>query len=614
MRNIIGYKLLGVFLFLIISLGSILFLHMENMIKSSEISYIENQLVKEARYSDSLLTNYNKTLLSRDRYFVDPQSYLTIVRELSKFVKDTKLQYIRSYIVVDGKFILTATSATDAEFVAKSYADYGYIDEKNVEILSQVHDSNSSKYIFLDDKIAIGIDKGKSSYIILSKVDKGKLGTLFSYSYRLLGSIVLISILAFLIIAYMIISIHRKIVSIDNSLGDLFEYILEKKDVDEIRYIENISRDQLGVVSKRINENIKSIIDRFEIERDAKKSDDIVISELIEALKPTLSNHFGQEVLSTANNPRLNELRNITNSMLSNTDRLLQDIQKEIDSYMSRDFISKIDEKDYQGESREFVHNINQLSANQSEHLMNILENLMQFSSNNRLIETHIDRFTEDLNYLLISLKKITDDLDSDYKFVFEFDKSIDIIKKENRYINSILDNFGHKYEASISLLDDLKSGVFRDNRDEFIDRLDRVIRDSSIKDATAQEGLIAKIRDLTADNMVDISSDKVRELLRLLLEELLKDIKYSLYLIEDRVEKLSKDSSTRLVSFESIGELSKSMRDILLQELKNAQEIEDIVTSLINKNSDIEHEIMENNRFVGHKEMYRFLSQKGEL
>ncbi len=614
MKNIIGYKLLGLFFFLVVSMGTILFFHIENVLNDKEVSYIENRLIKEVKYSDNILSNYHQKILKQNRLFVDPQTYLGIVRELSQLVKKSGLFYIRSYIKSDNGFILTATSATDAQFLAESYDDFGSLDRDDIDILSKAYKNGNNKYIFTGNKIALTVEKGGYKYIVLSEVDKEKVFNVFKEYYILLGSLIVISVFVFLIIYKMIISMHKRFKAIDNSLDDIFDYLLDKKSAKDIRSIKDTSNDQLGFISKKIDENIGYITDKFEAQKRAKIADEKVILELTEVLESAIYNYFDNEVKSVAYSSELNRLKDTANSMLLSMKKLKGDVCTELESYIEYDFIAKIDEDEYEKDAKIMVQKLNKLAYNQSEHLMKLLEDLMELSSNNRLIETHIDRFTEDLHYLLASFKDITKNLDSDYKFVFEFDKSIETIKRENNYINNLFKKFGKKYEESVALLDDLKQGVFKDNKDGFIKRLDAIIEDSSIKDDEAQERLRVKLRELTRNNLSDISHNKVKELLKLLTEEMLKDIKYSLYLIEKRIEKLSKESSTRLVLFESIEKLSKSMKDVILQELKNSEDIETILNNQINKNRDMERYIVDRYKFVGRKEMFRFLSQKGEL
>ena len=614
MRNVIGYRI--VTLFLMLSIASILvsIFYIRDEMREDRETYIKSELMEKTLKSTAIFLRYHEKIFSSNNYYIDPQAYLDIVREVSAFANGTDLEYIKSYIKFNGKFLLTATSASDEEFRAESYDRYGKESVNDIDILSQAYDIDGTQEIFIGDRSAIQLEINNHKYLILTKINRDKLDKSLDNNFSLLIIMVGVLFPILILLLFMLSRIHREIVAIDITLRDFFDYALRDKNIEDIRYIQRISGNQLGQLSTNINHNIKEIIEDIHSNRKREIFDNRVISELIIALNPTLDGSFVQKVDAHTDSENLNTLKEIVNSMMLNMDRALVDINHATTEYINQNYIPSITEENYKDKILSLVKNINQLGKNHSTYLLGTIEHLIEINGNAKFIETHIENSSYTLNDILISTKKIVHTLEGDYKFAFEFDNSIKVIKQENVYVNNLLDNFGSKYEASISLIDDLKSGLFDNDKKAFIHRIDEVIKDSSIRDSDAQKELIDKVRELTNNNIIEASTERVRGLLRLLLEELLKDIRYSLYLIEEKVEKLASDSSTRLSSFKSIENISKELRDMIVQDLENIQKIQDIASIQINKTNDIKYSIIEDNQFIGKKEISRLMLQKGEL
>jgi len=620
MRNIISYKIITLFLILIFTFAYIFLSYMQDKIEEdkmrevkSEKRLIKSKLMEHTLRSTTIFLKYHDKVFTHSEY-IDPQSYLSIVRDLSDFVDATDLEYIKSYIKVGDKFLLTATSATHEEFRAKGYETFSTQAKDNIDLLSKAYNAKSAKEIFLGRTSAIQLQLNNHKYIIVTKIKANTIEESYSQSYYSIAMLLAIFLPILVLLLWLLRYIHKEILAIDTTLKDFFNYMLGNKKIEEIRYIENISGDQLGKVSQHINDNIRKIINMRESRKKREQIDEKVVSALIVALEPTLDDSFAQEVTVSTDNKNLNTLKNIVNKMIPNIDTTLADINVATTAYLNKDYIPSLDEKNYKNRVLELVKSLNQLGRDHSTHLMYMIENLVEINSNTKFIETHIENSNYTLNDILDSTKKILHSLEGDYKFAFEFDNSIKVIKKENVYVNNLLDKFGNKYEKSIALIDDLKSGLFDNNEQEFIRRIDSVIKDSSIRDNDAQKILIDRVRALTSENLVEASTEKTRGLLRLLLEELLKDIRYSLYLIETKVEKLASDSSARLSSFKTVENISKDLRDMVMRDLENIHNIQEFTGNQINKTDDIKYEIIENSQFIGKKEISRLLLQKGEL
>ncbi|MDQ7084744.1 MAG: hypothetical protein Q9M36_07340 [Sulfurovum sp.] len=614
MKNIIAYNIIIVFLISGFTLGIVFFYSIKDDGTENETSYIKSELIKETLKSTATLFGYNKRILSSSDYYIDPQAYLKIVREVSLFIKGTNLEYIKSYIKVGERFILTATSSTDAQFRAKSYSDYAEENIEDTRILSNIYDNHTTEEIFEGDILALQVTIKKYQYFIISKINRDKIHKVFENNYETFFIILVLMILVLIILLVILSFIHKEIVAIDKTLEDFFDYMLRDKNIEEVHYIQKISKNQLGILSKNINYNLKEIISHIHDKRVNTSLNNTLILELVQVLSPKLDDLRVQNIQGHTNHQDLHTLKTAVNALLINTDTTLTQMNDTIQEYLHKKYIPSLDSTHHQAKVLELFQNINQLGQNHSSHLVETIEHLITISTHGKYVDSHIENTTSTLHIILRSIKKIVHTLKADYKFAFEFDNSIKVIKQENVYVNNLLDNFGNKYEESITLIDDLKSGLFTNNTQLFISRIDEVIKDSSIRDNKAQKILIEQVRELTNKGVIEVSTQKVRGLLRLLLEELVKDIRYSLYLIETKVEKLSSASANKVSSLGHIENLSKDIRDMLLQDLKDIPRIQESASEQLNNTDDLMYEILEHHTFIGQEPLNKILLHKGEF
>lgn len=568
---------------------------------------IETTMVK----STLLLIDYHKKILAGE--YIDPQTYLGIVRELSFFVSNSMLFSVESYIYKDKQFLLTATSATDEEFRAKRYLSYGHINQKDKALLNRVYALPSFHEEYANNQVAMTFEVDGLKYIILATIDKSN--PIKQFNHLLTFGLVALILLALLVLLmrYTLIPLIKEIKTIDRVLNRLFNYILSPQDKSSVEYVQGVKHHELIGMSQNINTNIKAILDRMDRDANDRAKDALAIDKMIEALTPTHHGVFLQNVQIEAHNKKLNQLKDIINQLMKRMDGLINQMDTTTTSYLHHNYNATINVNEYQDTMDHLINNINALGDQQSTYFLDQIAYLVDMNNNVKIIDGYIYNNSYMLDDLLTDMRDIVTSIEGDYKFAFEFDNIIQVVKQENIYLGDLLKRFSQKYLESIRLINDFRDGVFDNNANELLSRFNAVVKDSSVRDQKAQEELIAKIRDLISTNLEEVNQENVEELMRLLIEELVKDIEYSLYLMDQEVDKLAHESSKRLSSYTLLKDKASGMRESILSHIKDTHLVEKAVKKMSNQTNDVKYGIIDENHFKDSDRANELLTHKGE-
>ncbi|RXK00230.1 chemotaxis protein [Arcobacter sp. CECT 8986] len=167
----------------------------------------------------------------------------------------------------------------------------------------------------------------------------------------LFGILSLIGILITLILARTIaFAILLDVESVKKGLDDFFAFINYEKEDIEFEVID--SKDELGMMSKLINENINKTKANIQSDKD-------LIKNTIEVANKINKGYLNSRIEVTSNNPALSELKNIINEMLQTLNSNFENIMKILNSYSKLDFRPKLEENDLEGIIKELEDDIN---------------------------------------------------------------------------------------------------------------------------------------------------------------------------------------------------------------------------------------------------------------
>ncbi len=191
-------------------------------------------------------------------------------------------------------------------------ADSGLLGELNRSV------EKTAKLIHqIEDEIDVAIEE-KTNFVVI-----------FDLVVALVIMLVIISFI--LIIAKDIVS---SIKLFQNDLTNFFDYLNRK--TTKMDPIKITSDDEIGVMSKEINENIAFI--KKSMEDDMK-----VMGEIVITLDKVEQGIYGCKIRSNTQNPMVSTLRNTINKMLTSVDENMSQLRKVLEEYANDDFRNKID-------------------------------------------------------------------------------------------------------------------------------------------------------------------------------------------------------------------------------------------------------------------------------
>jgi methyl-accepting chemotaxis protein len=190
----------------------------------------------------------------------------------------------------------------------------------------------------------------------LSKNIINDLSTIKEKEFNQMILVIALSLLIiFLVISFVILfggSINRAIEKIYFGVEDFIKYL--NKETNEVNYIKLGTKGSLGNLAKMINNNIDKLNGNLE-------KDLLCVGEATITLDKVQKGYYSCRVHSVAANPQVRILAKNINDMLDNQQKVINDILKVLDEYTNYNYLSVIDTKGLNGESKQMVEGINSL-------------------------------------------------------------------------------------------------------------------------------------------------------------------------------------------------------------------------------------------------------------
>jgi methyl-accepting chemotaxis protein len=324
-------------------------------------------------------------------------------------------------------------------------------------------------------------------WAFLSEIDEAEVVAVSNYIRNLIITVSVVLILLIFIIG--IIFTNQVLISplnkLQNGLLDFFDYLTYKK--DNISNIENSNNDEIGQMSKLINQNIKSIQQGLHQDRD-------FITNLVNNVKSVKNGNFQAIIETEPYSPTLKEVKQIVNEMFVFLEKDIgKDFNKLLDifnSFKNMEFDKKITNPT--GVIEKIVNDISITNNMVISNVSTILSNISQ----------------GDLNHF------IEDDLKGDFKNI-------------KTSVNNLSYSINNLYNEINDIMNNLSQGVLtqqieNDYSGDF----------ENIKTSTNQT--IVKLKDIIYE-----------------IQTITTNIKDSLEVNKDSIDNLSLDASSQAASLE---------------------------------------------------------------
>ncbi|RXJ94367.1 chemotaxis protein [Malaciobacter molluscorum] len=207
-------------------------------------------------------------------------------------------------------------------------------------------------------------------------------------------SIILIGILIFIIIRKLVINpLHN----LQTGLNDFFAFLKnEKEDTNTIKILSN---DEIGMMSKVINENIQKTKENIQV-------DNLLIENTVEVANYVNKGILDKRITKSSNNSSLNELKDVVNKMLGNITFHINNVETLLNSFTNYDYTKRLELKEVEAQIKKLYENSNILGESASNMLKQNLENGKELQNSSNELNEIISNLSNSSNEQAASLEE----------------------------------------------------------------------------------------------------------------------------------------------------------------------------------------------------------------
>jgi len=214
--------------------------------------------------------------------------------------------------------------------------------------------------------------------------------------------LLIISLFSIAVISLLILYIIRNIVvaplhNLQDGLKKFFDYLNKKSDSTEKINVK--SNDEIGLMSKLINDNISIIEKNIEI-------DNHLIKDTVSVANQVKIGYLDKRIMQSSNNPSLNELKNVVNDMLQSTEKNLSEAKKVLSSFTDFDYTVTLDTSLAQADMKKLYSDINTLGNSISLMLKDNLQTGSVLNTNSNKLSEITNKLSNSSNEQAASLEE----------------------------------------------------------------------------------------------------------------------------------------------------------------------------------------------------------------
>ncbi|MEA3288989.1 MAG: methyl-accepting chemotaxis protein [Campylobacterota bacterium] len=236
---------------------------------------------------------------------------------------------------------------------------------------------------------------------INSEVDKIAKVNSDNLSFTIKGMIVVSLVLILLSIVITTLVINKVFVTpiknFEKGIVSFFDYI--NKETNQIEQLDQSSKDELGHMSKLVNENILKT--KKYIDEDRK-----IIDETITVLTEFAKGDLCQRITMSVSNNELMQLKDILNKMGTNMEQNINAILNVLEKYSKYDYLDKVDTNNLKDHLLKLANGVNELGSSITNTLIKDRENGQTLGDSSNVLLDNVDGLSKNSNEAAASLEE----------------------------------------------------------------------------------------------------------------------------------------------------------------------------------------------------------------
>ena len=263
----------------------------------------------------------------------------------------------------------------------------------NTEI---VIDYNGNPVLSAYSYVKIGEDL---KWAILSEIDEAEV---MAVPYAIRNTMIVLSLVLFIVVTtviYFVImqGVVKPLNTFQDGLLGFFRYL--NREADDAKPIAIDSNDEIGVMSKVVNQNIAKSKDNIEEDRR-------VIDDTINVLSEFEQGDLCQRVQATTSNPALQELTSLLNKMGENVESNIDNVLDVLEQYSNYNYMSKVDTANLKEHLLKLANGVNDLGEAITGMLVENKSNGLTLDESSTILLKNVDILNKNSNEAAAALEE----------------------------------------------------------------------------------------------------------------------------------------------------------------------------------------------------------------
>jgi len=220
-----------------------------------------------------------------------------------------------------------------------------------------------------------------------------------NYNLQLAIQIISLIVIAIILVLGFTIprDINKQIEEFQEGLISFFKYL--NREVKDVKLLENDSKNEFGIMSQVVNENIK-------IAQKGIEEDRAIINETVQVLNEFEKGDLYQRIHTEVSNPALKELKNVLNKMGDNLEKNIDNILDVLEEFTKYNYLNKVDTKGIKNHLEKLANGVNSLGVSITQMLIENKANGLTLNNSSKILLENVDTLNNSSNAAAVSLEE----------------------------------------------------------------------------------------------------------------------------------------------------------------------------------------------------------------
>ncbi len=295
-------------------------------------------------------------------------------------------------------------NSLEDSYIKKAQTTIGLLEVKNDVVRDALSGKNGAVQTtnFRGEDTLIAFDRVKvfdSSWAIVSEKDTNEaLKDIHNLIILLVALAVVVLIVVLLIALYTLNNtVIKPLKDFEKGLLGFFKYL--NNETSEVNYLKATREDEIGDMSRAVNENIKVVQNTLDQDR-------VLLNKTISVLSEFEKGDLSQRIDVNSSNPSLNELKNVLNKMGENLERNIKNILSVLTQYTQYNYLEKVDTSIFKKDLLDLSTGVNSLGDAITEMLVENKSNGLTLDNSSKILLENVDVLNKNSNEAAASLEQ----------------------------------------------------------------------------------------------------------------------------------------------------------------------------------------------------------------